>query len=365
MNLYERLGVKTYVNAKGTMTNLGGSVMDPSVLEEMKQAGSFFVDMNELHEKAGKYLAALLGVEGVCITNGASGGIAICSAACIAGKDKGRILQLPDTTGLKNEVLMLKAHRNLYDQAIGLSGAKIKDVGLTSFCCLESLRNAVTEKTAMFFYVAESEGVRGSIQFSDIVSVMHESGIPVVVDAAAEVPPKSNVLKHYNMGADLVVFSGGKEIRGPQSSGFIIGRKDLIDACDANCCPHHSVGRSMKIDKENIAGIVRAVELFWGKDYDRQMQEWNDAVDKMVDRLSGKEDIICCKGYPTEPGVQPACIPRLYFKKVDTSNEEIVLKLSEMNPAIMVGIENGMLAVNPQCLETEQIDYVIESIGNV
>lgn len=365
MDIYEKLGVKKIINAQGTLTRLGGSLMDPSVFETMKEAGSAFVDMNELHLKAGEYIARLLGVEAACITSGASAGIAISAAACIAGCDKGRILQLPDTAGMKNEIIMLKAHRNLYDQALMLCGAEIVEIGYTSFSCPEMVENAINEKTAMFFFASEAETMRGSLDINIIVPILKKHNVPLVVDAAAELPPVNNLTKYLDYGADLVIFSGGKEIRGPQSTGFILGRKDLIRACDENCCPHHSIGRSMKIDKESIGGIIKAVELFYAKDYSNQMEIWHNWIRQIIKATSDLTFISSSLGYPSEPGVQPTCIPRFYFRVDGMENSEVQRRLFSGKPAIQVGIESGWLAVNPQCLTETEIELVITAIRNI
>ncbi len=365
MDIYEKLGVRKVINACGTLTKLGGSLMDSSVFAAMEEAGRAFVDITEFHTKAGEYIAKTLGVEAACITNGASGGIAISAAACIAGCNKGYILQLPNTNGLKNEILMLKAHRNLYDQALLLSGGKLIEIGYTSFSCKEMIENSINEKTAMFFFSSEAESMRGSLPLEEIVPILKKHGIPLVVDAAAEIPPVENINKYLNAGADLVIFSGGKEIRGPQSAGFILGRRDLIQACDANCCPHHSIGRSMKIDKETIAGIVRAVEIFCNRDYEKQMEIWDNWVMQIYANCVELKHLEGKIGYPSEPGVQPTSIPRFYFRMKDIQVSDIQKTLLTSDPAIHVGIESGFIAVNPQCLQEHEIKIVINAIRNI
>lgn len=189
MGIYEELGVPKIINGGGTLTKLGGSRMAPEVLAAMNEAAGAFVDLRHLHAKAGARIAELLGVESACITSGAAAGIAISAAACMTGGELHKTLQLPDTTGMPNEALMLKSHRILYDQALQLSGARIREIGVTSGVHVEQVAAAVSERTAMFFYVAEAERMRGSIPLPDIVRVLRRHGIPVVVDAAAELPP--------------------------------------------------------------------------------------------------------------------------------------------------------------------------------
>jgi L-seryl-tRNA(Ser) seleniumtransferase len=365
MNVYEQLGIKTVINAWGTLTMLGGSLMERETTEAIKEAAGYFVNMNELHEKAGRKAAELLGVEAACITSGAAAGIAISAAACMAGTNKANILQLPDTGGMKNEIIILKCHRTLYDQALLLSGARVIEIGTASFVCIEMLEKAITEKTCMFFYASEAESLRGSLKIQELVPLLKRHDIPLVVDAAAELPPKSNITKYLDEGADLVIFSGGKEIRGPQSSGIIAGRKDLIQACDLNCCPNHSVGRSMKIDKETIIGCVKAIELFMKRDYDGEMRRWESWVDRIINALGNKAEIKIWKGTPLEPGVEPRIIPRAYISSSKARAVEIQQKLLDCVPAIKAGIEAGALAINPQCLYEDQIPIVIDKLQEV
>jgi L-seryl-tRNA(Ser) seleniumtransferase len=365
MDMYDKLKVKKIINAWGTVTKVGGSLMDPRVLDAMREAAGSFVHINDLHEKAGKAIAGTLGGEAACITSGASAGIAISAAACMTGTDLGRILQLPDTKGMKNEAIVIKCHRTLYDQALLLSGIKVVEVGATSFCCIEMVENAITENTAMLFYASEAESMRGSLPVSALVPLLKKHKIPLVVDAAAEIPPTSNILKYLQEGADLVIFSGGKELRGPQSSGFILGRKDLIQACDLNCCPNYSIGRPMKIDKETIVGLVRAVELFAEKDYGLEMKRWESMTDTICKALSDSEGISVEKGFPIEPGIQPVIIPRAYIQLHGQTAIQTQKRLLSGEPSVQVGVERGLIAVNPQCLKPEEIQPLIQAIQKV
>jgi L-seryl-tRNA(Ser) seleniumtransferase len=331
----------------------------------MQEAAQSYVEIATLHEAAGKRIAEVLGVEACCITCGAAAGIAIAAAACMSRGDIAKKLQLPDTTGMPDEALVLKCHRTLYDQALLLSGVKIKEVGTTSFACIEQVEAAVSDRTALFFYASEAEPMRGSIDLKLLAPIMKKRGIPVVVDAAAEIPPKSNIRKHLSMGADLVIFSGGKELRGPQSSGLILGTKELIAACDVNCCPNYSVGRAMKIDKETIAGIVKAVELFAAKDYDRQIEQWEKMVHLMAGELSKNPQAVVREGCPTEPGIQPADLLRAYVKPLRKSAEQLHAELLELNPQIYTGLSGEELAINPQCLEEEEIPALVKAINEL
>lgn len=365
MNVYEQLGVKTIINGWGTITKIGGSVMAPEVAAAMAEASKHYVEIAALHEAAGKRIAELLGVEACCVTSGAAAAIAISAAACMAGVDEAKILQLPDTAGMKGEALALKCHRTLYDQALLLSGIKVREVGTTSFASAAQVEYAISERTAMFFYASEAEPMRGSIPLPDLMPILKKHGVPVVVDAAAEVPPKSNIAKYLDYGADLVLFSGGKEIRGPQSSGLILGTKEMVAACDANCCPNYSIGRSMKIDKETIVGIVKAVELFAAKDYGKQIAEWEDMVHRMAASLRKNPHARVREGTPVEPGIQPADLLRCYVEPLRKSAKRLHAELIALNPSVYAGLSGRELAINPQCLLESEIPALVEAFNSL
>ena len=365
MSIYEQLHLKTLVNALGTVTKIGGSTMPMAVRQAMVEAGEHYVEINTLHKAAGEHIAALVGAEACCVTCGAAAGLAISTAACIARDNAAHRMQLPDTTGLRNEILVLKCHRIMYDQALLLSGAHFIEVGRTSCALLAEVGSAITDRTAAFFYASEAEPMRGSIPLETIAPLMKARGIPVIVDAAAELPPKRNLKRFLERGADLVVFSGGKEIRGPQSSGLILGRKDLIEACDACCCPNYGIGRCMKIDKETIAGITKAVELFMAKDYEAQDRIWTDMSQRMAAAIEtvGKAQVRL--GYPQEPGIQPVGILRVYIKPDRKPAREIHDALLTLDPQLYTDVQGGELVLNPQCLCESELDYVITSVCDV
>jgi uncharacterized pyridoxal phosphate-dependent enzyme len=363
MGVYENLGVKTSINAWGTITRIGGSRMDPRVLEAMTEASRSFVDMHALHHNAGRAIARMLSVEAACVTSGAVAGLAIAAAACMTRDDSAKILQLPDTRSMRNEALVLKAHRILYDQGVRLSGAQFVEVGVTSFASVEQIEAAITDRTAMFFYVAEASSMRGSLPLADVAATLAKHNIPLVVDAAAELPPVSNLTAFFADGADLVVFSGGKEIRGPQSSGLILGSEEMIGYCIANCFPNYSVGRAMKTDKETIVGLVKAVELFMQRDYDKIYQEWEDAVANIVSALSDLPQIKVRRGFPTQPGVQPADVPRVYIEPLASSAADLQEHLRDSDPSVAVGVEGLEVVLNPQCLDADEIAPLISAVA--
>ena len=363
MSISEKLGFKAGINACGTVTRLGGTRLSDEVLQAMTDAAKSFLPMHEFHKKAGEYVAGLLDVEACCITCGAAAGLAISSAACMTSGETEKVLQLPDTTGMSDEILMLKSHRIRYDQALLLSGAKIKEVGTADTATVSQLKEMISEKTAVFVYVAENEHVKGSVPLPEIIPILKQHELPTIVDAAAELPPVENTKNYLDMGADLVLFSGGKEIRGPQASGIIIGKKELIDACNANCCPNYSIGRSMKISKEIIAGLVAAVELFVKKDYKLQMSIWEDMSRNICAALEKRKDVKLRTGYPTAPGIQPAIILRAYIKpmKITATALQEILRNTVPVP-VYTDINSDEIVINPQCIEPEELEPLIEAL---
>ena len=261
MGVYEDLGVKTIINAWGNATLTGGSIMRPEVLASMEEASRSYVWLPELLEKAGERVAELAGVEAAYITSGAAAGIAISVAACMAGTDHDKMLQLPDTTGMKDEVIVQASQIGGYDNMIEIAGGKVVAVGDEHGTNAEQLEAAFSEQTvALVHFFAYASA--GDVPLEQVIETAHERGVTVIVDAAAEFPPYPVLRRFIDMGADLAIFSGGKGLRGPQCTGLVLGRRDLIEACAVQASPNHGVGRPTKVGKEEIVGLVTALELY-------------------------------------------------------------------------------------------------------
>jgi uncharacterized pyridoxal phosphate-dependent enzyme len=270
-DVYQRIGVRPLINARGTWTYLSGSLVLPEVREAMEQASRQFVDMFELQTAVGKRLAALSGAESAMVTSGSAGAMAAATAACMAGTDPEKIWQLPDTTGLKNEVVMLGG-RSAFDSAIRLTGAK-----LTLVNSVDELPAAIHEQTAMVYTTWRDERLEKAL------AVTQHAKIPLLLDDAAGIPPFSNLSRYARMGIDLYCFSGGKGMRGPQCAGVLLGQKSLIDAALKNYNPYEgSICRSMKVGKEEIIGMLTAIETWQRVDLDSLNREWNSRVQKIA-----------------------------------------------------------------------------------
>jgi L-seryl-tRNA(Ser) seleniumtransferase len=278
-DVYRRLGVRPFINARGTWTYLSGSLQFPEVRKAMEDAAQHFVDMFELQRAAGKRLAELSGAESGIVTSGAAGAMALATAACIGGKDPARVWQLPDTTGLKSEVVMLGG-RSAFDNAIRLAGGK-----LVLARTHEELGPAINENTAMVYTTWKGDRLLKTLE------VTRKAGVPTLLDDAAGIPPIENLRSHASTGVELFCFSGGKGLCGPQCSGILLGRKDLIEAALAHSSPWEgAVCRAMKVGKEEIIGVLTAVELWTRLDLAALDREWTKRVErikKLVETVPG------------------------------------------------------------------------------
>ncbi len=284
-NFYNRLGVKRIINAASWITVYGGSIMPPAVVQAMDDASHWFVDMHELNEKAGNIIATLTGAEAGLVTAGSAAGMVLEAAATMAGNDPAKIWQLPDTSNMKNEIILHRAHRVNYDHSFRAAGAMLVEIGNASTTQEWELENAINENTAAVAYIF---GPRrgGAIPLRRTVEIAHQHDIPVIVDAAAMLPPLENLSRFIEEGADLVSFSGGKGVMGPQSTGILAGRADLIEAAYANGAPNSvSVGRAAKVCKEEIAGLITALEIFVDTDFEAVNAAWRAKCAHVVEEL--------------------------------------------------------------------------------
>jgi L-seryl-tRNA(Ser) seleniumtransferase len=278
-NVYSRLGVKTVINCRGTWTYLSGSLEFPEVRQAQVEAAQHFVNVLDLQRAVGRRLAELTGAESGIITSGAAGAMAASAAGCMAGSDDKYIWQLPDTTGLKHEVIMVGG-RSAFDSAIRLTGAK-----LVLAYTPEELVNAINENTAMIYTTNLGDKLQKEL------SIAKDHKIPMLLDDAAGIPPADNAKLYARMGIDLYCFSGGKGLCGPQCSGLLLGRKDLIESALLNCSPREgAVCRPMKVGKEEIIGCLTALETWLKIDEKKLYAEWNgrlDRIRKLVETVPG------------------------------------------------------------------------------
>ncbi len=277
---YESIGVRPVINCWGTMTILSGSLMLPEVNAAMEEAAKHYVHMDELMEGAGRKLAELTGAEWGGVFSGAAGALTASTAACMAGADPEKMALLPDTTGMKDEVLIHTSSRNVYDRSVWMTGAKMVEVRDA-----EEMDRRAGAKTAAIYLLGEGLDGDPGITLEQVVTVGKKHGIPIIVDAAAEQPNVPNM--YLRAGCDLVTYSGGKCLRGPQSAGLLLGRKDLIQAAFLNNAPHHAFGRPMKVGKEEIVGLVAAVDMWINhRDHAAERREFERKLNHIRDRVT-------------------------------------------------------------------------------
>ncbi|NJN83061.1 MAG: aminotransferase class V-fold PLP-dependent enzyme [Caldilineaceae bacterium] len=309
MSIYDELGIRPVINAQATLTRLGGSIMPPAVVAAMQDASKHFVDLDLLQRRIGERLAALTGNEAAYVSCGAAAGLALATAACVAGSDPAAINRLPDVTGLKNEVIIHRSHRNGYDHAVRQVGVKIVEIGFALNTAAWELEEAITPQTAAIFWFQGAMTGRGDLPLETVIEIANRHNVPVVVDAAAQLPPVENLWNFTKMGAALAVFSGGKDLRGPQSSGLMLGRADLIEAVRLNGSPNHSIGRPMKVGKEEMVGLLKAVELYIEMDHEARASQHEETVMGWCMELNKHAGVHAERRFPTRR-VNPCRAPK-------------------------------------------------------
>jgi uncharacterized pyridoxal phosphate-dependent enzyme len=266
---FRELGVRPFINAAGTYTAMTASLMPPEVMEAINYASKHYVMLDELHDKVGERIATLVHSEAAMVTSGAASALSLGTAAVLTGTDRQKIVDLPDLATMKGEVIIQKSHRFGYDHAVRNCGVRLVEVETR-----EDLDRAVNKQTAMMLFY-NNNNMEGRIQDEEFVQLGKKHGVPTLNDAAADVPPVENLWKYTKMGFDLVAFSGGKGLRGPQSAGLLIGRKDLIAAARLNAPPNgNTIGRGLKVNKEEMVGMLAALELYLAKDHAAEQREF-------------------------------------------------------------------------------------------
>jgi len=364
MKIYESLGVRPVINAQATLTRLGGSRMPPEVLDAMRDAAGCFIDLDDLQRKVGERIAELTHNEAAYVSSGAAAGLVLATAACITGLDAGSKHIFPHLEDFKYEVIVHRSHRNGYDFAIQQVGAHIVEIGGPAGTTRQDLEKAISPKTAAFFWFQGAMTGPGDLPLPDVIEVAHQNGIRVIVDAAAQLPPASNLWHFTGMGADLAIFSGGKDLRGPQSSGLVLGRRDLVEACRMLGAPNQGLGRPMKVGKEEMAGLLAAVERYLKLDHAAFERYCEETVALWCGSLNKIYGIKADRSFPNEAG-QPFPRCHVYINQQETglSRNAIVEALAEGSPSIMVeSTGDSGIFLNPMTLEAGEEQIVLERL---
>ena len=330
-DVIEELGVRSFINAAGTFTALTGSLMRPEAVAAMQVASRKYVRLEDLRDAVGKRIAELLKCPAALVTAGCASALSVATAACITGDNRDRVRRLPDTTGMKNEVIVQKTHRVNYDHAIRNAGVRMIEV-----VTREELEKAINERTAMMFFLNASDP-RGKVHHDEFIAIAKKHNVPTLIDAAADVPPVENLWRFTKMGFDLVGFSGGKGLRGPQSSGLLLGRKDLIEAAKLNFGPEgDSLCRTNKVNKEEIVGMLVALETYLNQDHAAVWKDWEERCRCISRALEAFEDVKTEVFVPPIANAVPHLRVRWDAKKRGITPAEMVKKLRDGKPSIEV-----------------------------
>ncbi|MBX6772894.1 MAG: aminotransferase class V-fold PLP-dependent enzyme [Chloroflexi bacterium] len=348
-SIFEEIGVRPVINAVGHQTLLGGSQLSPRVRAAMEEANRYYVDMAELLERSGQIIARLLGAEAAYVTPGCAAALALGTAACIAGLDTEAMGRLPDTTGLKNEVLIQKKTRYKYDRCPTIVGARLVEVGDESGTSAAQLEAALGPRTACVLYFARMQGQPGVLPLSEVVEIAHRRGVPVLVDAAGEVFPLDYMKSWPASGADLVAY-GSKYFGGPNSAGILCGRQDLIQSAAIQgfigfeSTGSRSFGRPLKLDRQEIIAVVVALQEWFGLDHEARLRGYDRMVRAIAERLQGIPAITLTPlpaGGPAtrlEIAVQPRPNGR--------TAADVARVLRDGNPSIRLGLQGDVLSIN-------------------
>lgn len=390
-SIYDELGVPTVINCVGEHTRIGGTLIRPEAADAMRRAANAYVHLADLQARAGELITEVTGADAGYVTNGAASALTLATAACIAGNSYEVMNKLPHTDNMPNEVVIPCSHRNEYEVAYRAAGAHLVSVGMNDLGNgLESVEGweieaAITDATAAVTYI---DRPYNQLSLDTVIEVAHEQDVPVIVDAAAELPPKENFSRYIESGADLVAFSGGKAIRGPQTTGILAGRTDLIqsvalqqlpsgthdavweppesliDTESVPGMPRHGIGRPMKVGKEEIVGLIRALELFLEEDEREVLHEWNEKGAILAEELRATDNLVVSVFNESDPthvtelhiGIESDCAPDV---------ETLIRALRNEDPRIFVGeqtLDRDVFRIVPKNLTSDEARYVVERI---
>jgi L-seryl-tRNA(Ser) seleniumtransferase len=388
----ERLGLTPVINANGAASRLGGNLLCDAARDAMLEAGQCFIPLNELQARASETIARVTGAEAGCVASGAAACLFLSTAACMAGDDIAAMDRLPDAEGLRNEIVMHRAHRNPYDHALRATGARLVEVGYLGTSSspgtrVWELESAITERTCALFYVAAGAST-DALSLATVAEIAHRHGLPVIVDAAGALPPAENLTRFIADGADLVAFSGGKGIGGPAGSGFLAGRRDLVLSASLQqqdmyihpalwagpfgaSAPAFSdeparqgLGRMLKVGREEIAGLIAALEDYVTRDPAPEHARTRALGEALFERLQGLEGAACSLVTPPE-----VVWTQVFLDFADHGGAaraaQVARRLREGSPRVFcldAWIDEGRLILQTTTLQEHEVDTLVERV---
>jgi D-glucosaminate-6-phosphate ammonia-lyase len=369
-NVYESLGITPVINARGNNTVLGGSTPSARVRRAMLDVERYYVDMQQLLERSGQVIAGLLNAEAAYVTPGAAAALALGSAACIAGADPDKIGRLPDTSGMANAVLIQAGHRYHYERAVTVPGGRLVEVGDAQATTAAQLKAALRQNVAAVLFPAHLDGKPGTLSLAEVISIAHESGVPVLVDAAGRVYPLDKFRSYARDGADLVAF-GAKYVGALNASGILCGRKDLVDAAVQHgfigfetTAYEKSFGRPLKLDRQTIVAVVAALQEWFETDHDARLAGYERRLKAMAAEIDGAPGVTI--SLVNGEGSAPRVL-RLTFDRARGRHDAtgVVKGLWSGIPAIAVGREGDAVVINPVTLREEDDGVVASRLGEL
>ena len=325
------------------------------------------VQIHELNRRAGETIAEMVGVEAAFVSSGAAGGLVLQAVACIAGTDEAKMKRLPDSTGMNNEIVIQTCQRFGYDQSYLVGGGRIVNAGETEGCSPEQLEEAFTDRSAAAAYLFAAHASRNAVPFDRFCEVAHSRGVPVIVDAANFLPPRANMRRLMDEGADMVAFSGGKAVRGPQGAGILLGRAGLIEAARANASPYNFVARSMKVSKEEIIGLITAIRVFLNEDEEAENARYAEMCRRAVDALVEIPGVAVSLEYDGRDYLIPTAVVRFNDDWRGPTVAEILSALSMGDPPVFVRTLGGPgeIGIDPMNLDDETLDIAVCRVREV
>lgn len=388
--LLKEFGLRPVINGRSFSTKCGGSLMDSEVMEAMRQASQHYFRIEDLQDVASRTIAEVTGAEAGYVTSGASAALTLAMSACITGLDPGKMNRLPDTTGMANEVIIQRGHRNDYDHGLRAAGAKVRDVGYGYATFPYEVEEAITSQTAAIFWLA---GIRdGSLGLPEVVNIAHRHQVPVIVDASPQLPPRENLRRFISEGADLVAFSGGKHIRGPQATGVLCGRKDLILAAalqhqDMDVFPetwsyreliasgrlpgppHHGIGRGFKVGKEEIVGLLVALKRYMERDVEAEIREWHEVVRALTKEINSIPGLHAEAAMPEGESRPLPAVHLTLDRSIETFDaHQLINALQAGDPMICVfeaHASKGLIVIYPDALCPGDTQIIVDRLSTI
>jgi uncharacterized pyridoxal phosphate-dependent enzyme len=359
-DFFKELGLRTFINAAGTYTSMTGSLMSKEVIEAISYGASEYVNLDELQDKVGERIAELLNCEYATVSSGAFGAMSIGMAGVMCGMDSQKVKQLPNTEGLKNEVILQESHTIGYAQALTNVGAKLVKVKTVN-----QLEKSITKKTVMLWFLNANTD-QGEIKREEFVALGKKHNIPTFIDCAADVPPVENLFRFTKMGFDLVAFSGGKGLRGPQSSGLLLGKRKYIEAARLHTPPRgETIGRGMKVNKEEVLGMLAALEIYLNKDHKNEWKMWESQIQLISDAANSVDGVNSEIHVPKHANHVPSLRIKWNQKLVKITPNEMRRQLREGHPSIQTVGNDNILGITTWMMVPGQERIVAKRVKEI